>query len=110
MITQAELLGLVLLLTGAYYDANYAPAKFCSFGPNPAWAANSTAGWPAECGRVLVGSVCTAACGVNATGTDYTARCDESDTWLFLGGGCTSEFVLHASGRRGTMYLELLLS
>lgn len=77
---------------GAYHDPNYVPAKFCSFGPNPAWSINSTAGWPAECGRVLVGSVCTAACGVNATGTDYTARCDEADAWLFMGGGCTREF------------------
>lgn len=81
----------LVLLAGAYYDPTHTPAKFCSVGPNPAWPANSTAGWPAECGRVLVGSVCTAACGINATGTDYTARCTDSDTWVFLGGVCTSK-------------------
>jgi hypothetical protein len=85
------LLCLKLLYVGAYHDPTYQPAKFCSIGPNPAWAPNSTANWPTECGRVLVGSVCTAACGTKATGVDYTARCDDSDTWTFLGGGCNSK-------------------
>lgn len=78
---------------GAYYDAANQPAKFCSLPPKMVWARNSTAGWPVECARVLVGTVCVAACGANATGVDYTARCDDSDLWTFLGGGCTSELV-----------------
>ncbi|WIA19213.1 hypothetical protein OEZ85_003855 [Tetradesmus obliquus] len=78
-------------LPGAYCDPDHKPPKICSIPPDAAWGANSTAGWPKECGRAVVGAVCTAPCGSRATGSDYTARCEDSDTWTFLGGSCATK-------------------
>jgi hypothetical protein len=74
-----------------YYDASYVPTKFCFSAPDGSLAVNSTNGWSKSCIKAQVGATCTAACGDRATGTDYTARCDDTDTWTVLGGSCASE-------------------
>jgi hypothetical protein len=64
-----------------------AAAKSCASAPS-AYLAPNSAGWDQSCAGGLIGAVCQAECGVNATGTAYTARCDDTNTWTITGGAC----------------------
>jgi hypothetical protein len=69
-----------------------AVVKSCASAPS-AYLAPNSAGWDGSCAGALVGAVCQAECGVNATGTAYTARCDDTNTWTITGGACKGKVV-----------------
>lgn len=70
-------------------------AKTCASKPS-AYLAPNSAGWDESCAGSLIGSTCSAACGADATGSGYVARCSDNNTWTVVSGSCQGRLRLLA--------------